>query len=124
MNHLTNAELLSLISAGRAPASDELVALLVQRLEDSEAAWAKEKEELLADADVELEVIKEELLAEETEHQATQDKSLRFEKKAELLDLRLLTIYEKLKLGTDVSKVLAEMAGWDNGTWLEEQDHG
>ncbi len=123
MNHLTTTELLSLISAGRAPASDELVALLVQRLEESEATWAKEKVELLADADVDLEVIKDELAIEEREHQETQDKALRFEKKAELLDLRLRTIYEKLKLGTDVSKVLAEMAGWDDGTWLEEPEH-
>ena len=95
---------------------------MVQRLEESEAAWAKEKEELLADADVELEVIKDELVIEELEHKATQDKALRFEKKAELFDLRLLTVYEKLKLGTAVPEVLAEMAGWDNGTWLEEPD--
>lgn len=120
MNHLTNDELFSLISAGRAPASDELVALLAQRLEEYEAAWAEEKAELLAEADVELEVIKDELAIEEREHQETQDKALRFEKKAELLDCRLLTVYEKLKLGTAVPEVLAEMAGWDNGTWLEE----
>lgn len=123
MNHLTNDELFSLISAGRAPASDELVALLVQRLEESEAAWAKEKKELMDDADVDLQVIKDELVIEELEHQKTQDKALRFEKKAELFDLRLLTVYEKLKAGTAVPEVLAEMAGWDNGTWLEEPDH-
>ena len=124
MNHLTNSELLSLISAGRAPASDELVARLVQRLEESEAAWAEEKAELLEDADQDLQLIKDELVIEELEHKETQDKALRFEKKAELLDLRLLTIYEKLKLGTAVPEVLAEMAGWDDGTWLEEPDHG
>lgn len=121
MNHLTNQELVSLISAGRVEAkAGEVVQQLVKRLEAMEAAHAEELEDLRAETAQELDETNQELLAERQERWAAEDQALEWEKKHDVLDARLLDVYLWLKAGIPAEEVMARMAAWDEGKWLDD----
>ena len=123
MNHLTNQELVSLISAGRVvEKAGEVVEQLVKRLEAMEAAHAEELEDLRAETAQELDETNQELLAEQQERRAAEDQALKWEKKHEVLDARLLDVYLWLKAGIPAEEVMARMAAWDDGKWIDDSE--
>lgn len=123
MNHLTNQELVSLISAGRVVAkAGEVVEQLVKRLEALEAAHAEELEDLRAETAQELDETNQELLEEQQERQAAEDQALKWERKHEVADGRLLDVYLWLKDGVAPSTIQSRMEAWDDGKWLDDSE--
>lgn len=123
MNHLTNQELLSLISAGRVvEKAGEVVQQLVKRLEALEAAHAEELEDLRAETAQELDETNQELLEEQQERQAAEDQALKWEKKHEVLDARLLDVYLWLKEGAPAHTIQSRMEAWDDGKWIDDSE--